>query len=65
MVESIGEVAGKVWDTLKSENEMSVAQLKKKVENNAFLLNAAIGWLAREDKLNFNKVGNSVKISLK
>jgi len=65
MVESIGAVAGKIWEVLKDGNEVSTAQLKKSVEGDAFLLNAAIGWLAREDKLNFNKVGNALKISLK
>ena len=65
MVESIGLVAGKIWDALKTEDEISVAQLKKKIESNVFLLNAALGWLAREDKLIFTKVGNSIKVSLK
>jgi hypothetical protein len=65
MVETIGAVAGKIWEVLKDGNEVSVAQLKKNIEGDAFLLNAAIGWLAREDKLKFSKMGNALKLSLK
>jgi len=65
MIQTIGEVAGKVWAALRENGEMSVAQLKKSVESNAFLLDSALGWLAREDKINLTKVGNSVKVTLK
>jgi len=65
MQEQIGVIAGKIWDLVNSQGETSVAQLKKTVESNAFLLNCAIGWLAREDKVLLSKKGNSVRVSLK
>lgn len=65
MVNQIGEVAGNIWQTLKEDGETSVAQLKKKVEGNAFLLDSAVGWLAREDKVVVSKKGNSYVVNLK
>jgi hypothetical protein len=65
MFAQVGEVAGKVWHTLKESGELSTAQLKKKIETDDKTLWMALGWLAREDKLNFNQVKNTLKISLK
>ena len=65
MNKKIGEIAGKVWKTLEENGEMSVAQLKKTVEKNAFLLDSSIGWLAREEKVSITQKGNSVRVALK
>jgi uncharacterized protein HemY len=65
MVPKVGEAAGKVWHTLKADGEMSIAQLKKKLGADDKTLWMALGWLAREDKLNFNQVKNTLKVSLK
>ncbi|RME01499.1 MAG: hypothetical protein D6814_01380 [Calditrichaeota bacterium] len=66
MNESIGVMAGKVWHALNENgNELTVAKLKSRLKADAFSLNAAIGWLAREDKVNVEKAGNSYKVSLK
>ena len=65
MKEAIGEVAGKVWHELHSNGESSAAKLKTKLKSDAFSVNAAIGWLAREDKVALKKSGNTVKVALK
>ncbi len=65
MKNEIGELAGNVWELLNKKGPMTLTQLKKSVNKNDFTLHAAIGWLAREDKLDFIKSGNSVKINLK
>ena len=65
MLELIGKTAGQVWESLTKEGEMSLPQLRKAVDADDFLLNSAIGWLAREEKLQVTKKGNSIKISLK
>jgi hypothetical protein len=65
MLPTVGEAAGKVWHTLKENGELSTAQLKKKIEADDKTLWMALGWLAREDKLTFNQVKNTLKISLK
>ncbi|MDZ7292080.1 MAG: winged helix-turn-helix domain-containing protein [candidate division KSB1 bacterium] len=65
MIARIGETAGKVWHVLKNSGEMSAAQLKKATGADDKTLWMALGWLAREDKLNFVQVKNILKISLK
>jgi hypothetical protein len=62
MDERIGELAGDVWNFLEEESEASVSSIGKAVDAPRAKVNMAIGWLAREDKLEFvdNGRGNSV-----
>jgi hypothetical protein len=61
----IGHVAGEVWAVLEKDGEQTLAAIKKSVGAPADLVAAAIGWLAREDKLEFNTSGTTVKIALR
>ncbi|HJQ82122.1 MAG TPA: winged helix-turn-helix domain-containing protein [Lacipirellulaceae bacterium] len=63
--ESIGQAAGEVWQLLDSQGAQSVPAIKKATSVSDDLVLAAIGWLAREDKLNFSKSGRSLTISLR
>jgi hypothetical protein len=63
--DQIGFVAGDVWLYLTENGEASLATLKKEIHTTPELLCAAVGWLAREDKLAFNVNGKTVKVSLK
>jgi Winged helix-turn-helix domain (DUF2582) len=63
--ESIGLTAGEVWQLLDSQGAQSVLAIKKAISVPDELVLAAIGWLAREDKLNFSKGGRSLTISLR
>lgn len=65
MKNEIGELAGSIWQVLNSKGPQTLAQLKKLSNKNDFFTHAAIGWLAREEKLDIIKSGNSFKISLK
>ena len=65
MNQSIGEMAGKVWQELSENGTLSNAKLRSKLKTDAFTLNAALGWLAREDKVELSKSGNAVKVELK
>jgi hypothetical protein len=60
----IGHVAGDVWAVLVKEDELTLAALKKAVKAPPELVVAAIGWLAREDKLEFGS-GATPKIGLR
>lgn len=61
----IGQVAGKLWQTLNVEGAQSITALKKSSTASNDLVLAAVGWLAREDKLKFSFAGSqSVKVSL-
>ncbi len=61
----IGETAGKIWEYLNSNGESTIAKLRKEVDADTFGVNAAIGWLAREEKVDLNKKGNSVQVFLR
>ena len=65
MTAKVGEAAGKVWHTLKNGGEMSTTQLKKAVGVDDKTLLMALGWLAREDKLNFSQNKTTLKVSIK
>jgi hypothetical protein len=61
----IGNVAGEVWSILSQHGELTISTLKKEVPAPADMVLAAIGWLAREDKLEFTIAGKSIKVSLR
>ena len=63
--EEIGRVSGEVWGLLIHNDGQSLAAIKKAVDAPADVVVAAIGWLAREDKLEFTTSGRMVKISLR
>ena len=53
---SIGETAGKIYRALEKNGPTEDAALRKEIEaSDAALFNQAVGWLAREDKINFEK----------
>ena len=62
---AVGETAGKVWQTLSSEGPLTVAQLKKKLNGTGELVHLALGWLAREDKIDILQEKKTVRVSLK
>ncbi|MFN0017807.1 MAG: winged helix-turn-helix domain-containing protein [Pirellulaceae bacterium] len=51
LVDQIGNAAGKVWHALHKDGSLSVAKLVETVELNRDVVMQAIGWLAREGKL--------------
>lgn len=61
----IGETAGKVWQLLNSEGPQTLAQIKKKVSSTGELVSLALGWLAREGKVEIKQDKKSYKVSLK
>ena len=63
--ESIGQCAGEIWQLLDSQGGQSVPAIKKAIAAPDDVILAAIGWLAREGKLNFSKTGRSLTISLR
>ncbi len=61
----VGETAGKVWHLLNDQGPLTVTQIRKKLNGSADLLNFAIGWLAREDKVEIQAEKKSLKVQLK
>jgi len=64
VVQQIGETAGLIWRTLATKGPLSSAQLVKASGIPRDAVMQAVGWLAREDKLEFEE-GRTVKIGLK
>lgn len=65
MKHTIGELAGKVYSFLEKEGKSSVSEIGKKVSGSRSKVNMAIGWLAKEDKLEFIDEGRGTGIKLK
>lgn len=61
----VGETAGQVWQLLSTEGPQTLVQLKKKLNGTSELLDFAIGWLAREDKIEITPDKKTVRIQLK
>lgn len=61
----IGDAAGKVWNLLEKNGKMNVTQLTKALNEKPATINQAIGWLAREDKIEFEVKGARSLIVLK
>jgi len=64
MKEKIGSDAGYVWQVLDAQGTKSVKELKKATKLTEKEIYAAIGWLAREEKLAFHEDENDLFISL-
>ena len=60
----IGDVAGLVWRTLAAQGPLSYAKLVKATGASRDAVMQAVGWLAREDKLEFED-GRTLKVGLK
>ena len=65
MMETIGESAGKIWNYLSENGEVSLAKMKKDLDLKANFTEMGLGWLAREDKINIEKRGAHTKLSLR
>lgn len=61
----VGEIAGKVWHVLNDQGPQTLGQLKKKLNGSNELVTLALGWLAREDKVDIAQDKKSYKIALK
>jgi hypothetical protein len=64
MKEKIGNDAGRIWNVLNEERTKSVKELKKLTKLNDKEIYAAIGWLAREEKLVFDLQETDLFLSL-
>ena len=53
--EMIGNLAGIVWRTLNEKGKLSFEALQRETMLDSESVSTAIGWLAREDKINFDE----------
>lgn len=56
--------AGKVWQLLSNNSRWTYSELKKKSGLNDVELGAALGWLAKEDKIIFDDEDTHFRVFL-
>jgi hypothetical protein len=60
MKDKIGEIAGKIWTILGEKQNVEISKLPKILKEKEEIVYQALGWLAREDKINYpNKEGKT------
>src|SRR5262245_40685890 len=64
MKEKIIEAAGKTWLTLGEQGEANIEQISKLINEKEPIVFQALGWLAREDKINYTTRNNRTFVSL-
>jgi hypothetical protein len=65
MKEHVGDTAGKIWHALDDFGPQTLAQLKKRLNGSGELVGFALGWLAREDKVDISQDKKNFKVALK
>ena len=63
-VAQIGETAGMVWHCLDEQGPMSFTRLTKSVDAPRDVVMQAVGWLARESKIEVEETARGRVISL-
>ena len=64
-VQQIGESAGAVWHALNENGSLSLAKLVERVGGNRDLVMQAVGWLAREGKIEITETKRGRVVSLR
>lgn len=63
-INEIGESAGKVWRTLRQSGAQTIVELETTAKLSRESVCGAIGWLAKENKIEINKTGRFIKYAL-
>ena len=64
MTERIGTTAGKVWQVLQKQEEADIRNLPRLLDEKPVIVNQALGWLAREGKLEYREQGDRLFVAL-
>lgn len=62
--QAVGETAGLVWRFLHEHGKSSLTIIEREVEAPKKLVHMAIGWLAREGKLELSQEGRAIQLWL-
>ena len=65
MEAEIGHTAGTIWRHLSERGESSLSKLKRETDVSDQVLFMALGWLAREGKLEIMRDGRTVRLRLR
>ena len=65
MQDAIGLSAGQIYNYLAEQDSLvTFSKLKKDLDLKGNFAELGLGWLARENKVDIQKSGNSIKVSL-
>lgn len=64
MKEKVIETAGKTWKFLAQYGETSISQLSQLINEQDTIVYQSLGWLAREDKINYTTKNRKTFVSL-
>jgi hypothetical protein len=64
-ISQIGETAGEIWHLLDTKGSRPITKLVKEVDAPRDTIMQALGWLAREEKINIEEDARSRVISLR
>ena len=64
MKEKLGYVAGDICHILKERDEVPTSELSRILNERLMIINLALGWLAREDRIDFRAEGDKTFVSL-
>jgi Winged helix-turn-helix domain (DUF2582) len=65
MEAEIGDAAGRIWQYLDKHGGTSLGHLPHRVRIPPRVTAMAVGWLAREGKLNFVRKGRTMRVELR
>lgn len=61
----IGETAGKIWQLLSEGGPLTLAQMRRRLNGSSELMNLALGWLAREDRVSVTQERRTLRVKLR
>ncbi len=61
----IGQTAGMVYRLLEKKKEATTTEILRELKVPYDILQMALGWLAREDRVKFDQTRKTLKIALK
>jgi hypothetical protein len=64
MISDVDRMAGKVWETLGQKGEIGIAQLPRILKEQSAVVYQSLGWLARENKVQYKSKGGKIYVAL-
>jgi len=64
MKNKIGEISGKIWKILGEKEDVEISKLPQILKEKGEIVYQALGWLAREDKINYHSKEKKTFVSL-
>ncbi len=64
MKQQIGDVAGAIWRVLHEKDKVALSTIPKAIKRKDTIAFQAVGWLAREDKIQYQTQGKTTFVTL-